>query len=286
VFEREADALLFPDASGDAPARLATCPASGAPQARVDCLLDLRYAGDEVARSDARDLYDTFGVLAGLDSDHMFNGGYRGVLHLVPELPVKGERKHLDWVLASMRDFDAFFRALEPGEAHVRYRWHPIAFKFMRSVNARTPSAYAADWQIGYNLSGSLHRSEGAVRETLFHEIFHLNDGGDVAWSRATLSETFDRIVATCGTSIPCLAAYTPNDVIVRGGTYYSFQPGNGVREYAAELATRYYKEHRALQKAQRVGRPFKCGPPENGRAWRAMVDAFFGGIDRVPPCG
>jgi hypothetical protein len=93
-------------------------------------------------------------------------------------------------------------------------------------------------------------------------------------------------VVAKCGTSITCLAPYSPNDVIVVGGTYYSFQPGNGVREYAAELATRYYKEHRALQKKQPLGRPFKCGPPENARAWKAMVDTFFAGIDQTPACG
>jgi hypothetical protein len=31
--------------------------------------------------------------------------------------------------------------------------------------------------------------------------------------------------------------------------------------------------------------RAFKCGPPENARAWRALVDEFFAGRDLVPAC-
>ena len=80
----------------------------------------------------------------------------------------------------------------------------------------------------------------------------------------------------------------SPNDTLVRGGTYYSFQPGNGVREYAAELGLRYYREQRA---ALAVGRPtskisrFKCGPPANARAWAVLRDELFAGVDVVPPC-
>jgi hypothetical protein len=31
--------------------------------------------------------------------------------------------------------------------------------------------------------------------------------------------------------------------------------------------------------------RAFKCGPPENARAWQAVVSEFFDGRDLVPPC-
>jgi hypothetical protein len=31
--------------------------------------------------------------------------------------------------------------------------------------------------------------------------------------------------------------------------------------------------------------RAFKCGPAENARAWKALVDEFFGGRDLVPDC-
>jgi hypothetical protein len=29
----------------------------------------------------------------------------------------------------------------------------------------------------------------------------------------------------------------------------------------------------------------FKCGPPENARAWQALVAEFFAGRDLVPAC-
>ena len=84
----------------------------------------------------------------------------------------------------------------------------------------------------------------------------------------------------------PVSRAILADDTIVRGGTYYSFQPGNGVGEYAAELALRYYREQRAALRALPRPRPFKCGPPENARAWALVRDELFGGIDVVPPCG
>ena len=86
-----------------------------------------------------------------------------------------------------------------------------------------------------------------------------------------------------------CLAPYAPNDTKVRAtGTYYAFQPNNGtgVHEYAAELAVRYFREHTQLRAVGKLDRPaFKCGPPENARAWQALVDEFFAGRDLVPPC-
>jgi hypothetical protein len=73
---------------------------------------------------------------------------------------------------------------------------------------------------------------------------------------------------------------------MVRGGTYYAFQPGNGVWEYAAELAIRYYREHRDLLAGKRAPKPpFKCGPAPNVEAWNKLVGEFFGGVDLLPPC-
>jgi hypothetical protein len=58
------------------------------------------------------------------------------------------------------------------------------------------------------------------------------------------------------------------------------------VGEYGADLARRYYNEQRAMLKKERLpAKPFKCGPPENAKAWKLMVDEFFGGVDLVPPC-
>ncbi len=157
----------------------------------------------------------------------------------------------------------------------------------MRLIGRRGwPASTKSSRLIAYHLDGSLHTSEDAVRETMFHEIFHLNDQARDDWSVRALGPIFDRIVAKCGTRAACLAPYAPNDTMVRGGTYYAFQPGNGVREYAAELAVRYYKEERAALRGERQPRArFKCGNAENKAAWDAFVAELFGGVDRAPPC-
>jgi hypothetical protein len=285
--------VLFTDRANVATAT-APCPSSLPSDARVRCLYDERYRGDSKAAGLAHELFVRWRIIAGVEIGHTMDGGYRGMIRIEPAVPISAERKHLEWVVTAMRDFDQFFAELEKqpgsGPARPRYRFKPITLRFMRSVAARTPSAYAHDWEVAYNLAGSLNTSADAVRETLFHEVFHLNDaarpppeGG--AWSFATLQRTYDAIVKKCGARTPCLAPYTPNDTMVRNGTYYSFQPGNDVREYAAELALRYYREQRAALRSLPRTKSFKCGPPENVRSWEAMRDEFFGGIDAVPPC-
>ncbi|WP_438043716.1 hypothetical protein [Sorangium sp. So ce128] len=291
----EAEAILFPgdaaahrdaiDACRRGNAGTAAAPSPG--HERIRCLLALRYQGDPQAATSATALFDQNGSVAGLEREHMMDGGYRGMLHLVPELPVRAERRHLEWTVSAIADFDAFVADLAAtASSPVRYRHRALALKYFRSVRARTPSAYASGWTVAYNLSGSLHRSADDVRETLFHELFHLNDGAHGGWSQAALSPIYDGIVARCGTRITCLTPYSPNETIVKGGTYYSFQPGNGVVEYAAELAIRYYREQRAALRGKRLAKaPFKCGPPENARAWSLLAGEFFGGADRVSPC-
>ncbi|MBX3216460.1 MAG: hypothetical protein KF850_30770, partial [Labilithrix sp.] len=238
--------VLFADRASPS-AAAAACPSSTPPDARVRCLFDQRYRGDTKAAGLAHELFVKWRVVAGVEVAHTMNGGYRGMIRLEPALPIGAERKHLEWIVSAMRDFDDSFAALDRRAAAAapgadpsaprpkRFRFEPITLRFMRSVAARTPSAYAHDWTVAWNLAGSLHRSADAVRETLLHEIFHLNDyahpppGGE-AWSPRALGATFDAVVKKCGTSIACLGPYSPNDTIVRGGTYYAFQPGNGVR--------------------------------------------------------
>ncbi len=61
------------------------------------------------------------------------------------------------------------------------------------------------------------------------------------------------------------------------------------MREYAAELALRYYREQRSILlglPGDPKARSFKCGPPENVRAWERMRDEYFSGVDVVPACG
>ncbi len=253
-------------------------------------MIALRYRDDGAAQAIALDLYARSGGVAGVERERQIDGGFRGEIRLVPELPVNGHRKHLAWVAAASADLDDLFRGLAArASAPIAYRYRPIAWKFLRSVGRTTPSAYAEGWAIGYNVSGSLHGSADAVRETLFHEIFHLNDEARGDWSRRVLGGLYDGIVARCGTKVPCLTPYAPSRTMVRGGTYYAFQPdnGDGAHEYAAELALRYYREQRAMLRGEpRILPAFKCGPEENGRAWALLVAEFFGGADLVPACG
>jgi hypothetical protein len=256
--------------------------------ARIACLIKTRYVSDTRAAEVAQDLYERTGDVAGLLPAETMEGGWRGTLHLIPALPVLEDRKHLEWVAGATRDYDAFFERLTQGQKSApSYVWRSYAFLFMRSVAARTPSAYSSRWTIAYNLAGSLNTSADAVRELLFHEIFHSNDTDRGDWAVRVLGTTFDSIIARCGTTIACLTPFTPTEMTVRGGTYYAFQPNNGaaVREYAAEIALRYYREQRAVLFDLPHPKRFKCGPKENASSWKLVVDEFFGGIDLTPPC-
>jgi len=281
----------------------ASCPSSLASEPRIRCLVDQRYAGDTKAAGLAHELWVKWKIVAGVEAPHTMDGGYRGMIKIEPAVPLNADRKHLEWIVAAMRDFDQFFDELHrvgadagsPPSAAKRYRFKPIMLRFMRSVAARTPSAYASDWTVAWNLNGSLHTSADAVRETLFHEMFHLNDYAHPSsdgspWSMPALGGIYNDIVKACGATTTCLTPFTPNGTMVRGGTYYSFQPGNDVREYAAELALRYYRDQRnRLRHPIPAEKPFKCtgpaGDPKNRRAWDLMRDEFFSGIDAVPAC-
>ncbi len=287
--------ILFADKTSSTPI-LAACPSSLPAEARVRCLYEQRYQGDTKAASLAHSLWVKWRIVAGVEVAHTMDGGYRGMIRLEPAVPAGADRKHLEWVAAAMSDFDVFFGELahrrgKGDHAEARpagpkpYRFRPITLRFMRSVGARTPAAYAHDWTVAYNFMGTLNISADAVRETMFHEIFHLNDAAHGEWSPKALGKIFDLVAKKCGVAIACLTPYTPNDTVVRGGTYYSFQPGNGVGEYAAELALRYYREQRAALRGLAKVKPFKCGPPQNAEAWTLMRDEFFDGVDAVPPC-
>ena len=285
--------MLYGTSSPSVPA----CPPSLPPDARIRCLYDDRLKADPKAASLAYEMLVKWKILVGTERAQTMDGGYRGILKLEPALPTGDYRKHLEWIAAAFRDFEQFFSELDTyAAAHPpptpsttkRYRWRPITLLFMKSINGHRPSAYAHAWTVAYNFEGSLNLNADAVRETFFHEMFHLNDFAHHTWSPGPLSPSFEFAVKKCGTSIPCLGPYTPNETIVRGGTYYAFQPGNGggVLEYGAELALRYYREQRAaLRNLTPKPKPFKCGPPENARSWEAMKTEFFGGIDAVPAC-
>ncbi|MBA2539590.1 MAG: hypothetical protein H0V17_08145 [Deltaproteobacteria bacterium] len=255
----------------------------------IPCLISAMYAKDPKARDLALALYRENGSVAGVGPEEIMDGGYRGKIKLVPELPLARYRKHLELVSYSTKSIDEFFAKLFDKQPAPAYRWRGIQLRFVRSVGKRTPSAYAMGWMFAYNVEGSLMTSAAGVRETYFHELFHSNDGAHNNWSGKALRADYDAIVKKCpGVTIKCLTPYAPNDTTVRGGTFYAFQQnnGDGVHEYAAELAVRYWEEHmEILAKGKLAKKPFKCGPPENGRSWKALVDEFFGGRDLTPAC-
>ncbi len=290
---QQAAAVLF---DGEVPAACAALLAGAtAPEqvtrAVVECMLGERYRKDHRARATALALYRQAGSVAGVGQAETMDGGYRGQIRLVPQLPTGAHRVHLTRVAAAMADFDRVLGELAVGaKVAPALRWRNLLVRFVRSVGKRTPSAYAADWTVTYNVAGSLLGSEEGVRDTLWHEIFHVNDEAHDDWSPRALGKDYDAIVARCSPALTraCLAPYAPGTTTVRGGTYYAFQQNNGttVHEYAAELALRYYREHRELRTKGKLSRPpFKCGAPENARAWRALVDEFFAGIDQTPAC-
>ncbi len=253
---------------------------------RTRCLIGQRYGGDRRAKKLALELYQRTGSVAGLEPERDFDGGYRGELYLVPHLPIGKDRVHLERTTRAMVQLADFFAGVEREAGHpAKYRFRDIGFRFFRSVKRRTPAAYAGGWEVAYNVRGTLNHSVPVVRNLLFHEIFHLNDQEAGHWSRYALGPIHARIVAKCESKAGCLSAYVPGWLKVRGGTYYAFMPGNGVEEYAAELAQNYLREQLKVAAGRTVPKPFKCGPPENAEAWKLLVDEFFAGVDRVPAC-
>jgi len=277
-----------PAASGDARAsQRATDPVLADGRAEIEAELDETFASDAAALKLAKELYARSGhIVSALPQAEDFDGGYRGVIRIVPQLPVGSERRHLEYVAAVLATYDEFFAALEQAAGKApRYRWRNLRLQFFKSVKRKTPAAFASNWTVSYNVNGTLNGSEKQVRDLMFHELFHLNDAEHGDWTGRTLAFTHAAIRARCGMKTECLAPYAPDPLIVRGGTYYSFMPGNGPEEYGADLALRYFREQREALAGRAVKKPFKCGPPENARGWGALVEEFFAGVDGVPAC-
>lgn len=268
----------------------------------IRCLLAERYVAKPKDRDALLAMYNDTGDVFGPGQADTMDGGYRGIIKLVPVEP-NSDAKHLRWVIAALRDYDDFFTQLaektrtdilsddRPPPTPYAYRWRDLMVRFVRSEKKRTPAAYALPWTVTYNIAGSLHRNADLVRETLFHEIFHMNDFTHGTWTAKTLRTDYDAIVAKCSKAkdrTKCFAPYAPGTTKVIGGTYYAFTTNNGdsVNEYGAELALRYYAEQREMLKRGKLSRKaFKCGPAENARAWDALVQEFFVGRDLVPAC-
>jgi len=255
---------------------------------RIRCRLDKRYASDRMANEQARTLFDRYSIVAGVGRNSRMDGGFRGIIELVPAWPTGRRTRLLGWVLGAHDRIERVLARTRAVAARpVAYEHRGVTYEFVRSVGRHTPSAYASEWTIGFNVEGSLHRNADAVTATLVHEILHLNDEQD-RFTMYALRPLHDSILARCRGASRCLATYAPTRVRVRGGTYYSFQPNNGdaVVEYGAEVASRWFDEHEELERTGRLrSPPFKCGAPENAEAYRRVANQFFGGVDLTPAC-
>lgn len=258
-------------------------------QGFVDCLLDARFRDDRDTYALVRRLYTEHGVVAGIEPvGVMDDGDYRGRVDLEPASPVGDKRIHLELILDAFSLLDTVFAEFaRRAPAPMRFVRKPNVIRFFETKTTTTPSAYAADGAIAYNLRGELWTSPESVFETLVHELFHLSDADRGYWSIATLKEHHDAIRARCGSDQSCLDRFAPHETKVDGGIYYAFHPTSDVREYAAELAARYVREQRERLLSSDVVNttPFKCQAVENEKVWRELAEEFFGGLDLTPPC-
>jgi len=278
--------LLCPDI-GHA-ACLRACPERAAPAAHAECLLSYRFGADPEALELARALARESSVLLGIDTRPRIEG-YRGEwVDLHPALPVGVDRHHLVWLKRGLDRFATFVDAVrERAGRPVRFEPRPRGFVFFRTATTSYPSAYCWEGFVGYNLEGPLHRTERDMSETLFHELFHLNDAREDRWSERALEPIYRAIVEQCGDDHACYGPFAPHDTVVSEGTFYAFDARTrDVREYAAELALRYFLEQeRQLAQRDEGGTPFKCLTRENRAAWELLAEAFFGGVDLTPEC-
>ncbi len=281
--------LLCPDV-GDQVC-LAACPATLPDADHIECLLQLRFGSEPETLALARALYFDKKTPIGVEM-HTSVDGYRGErVALFPALPVGEHRHHLEWLNAGLERFDAFFERLnERASRPIAFEPRPQGFVFFTTDGPSYPSAYCSDGLIAYNLLGPLHAERDEMHDTLFHELFHINDarhGQPSYWSVQKLDGLYQRILTRCADDHECLERYSPHPTIVPQGTFYAFDHRTGdVREYAAELALRYFREHEAVLAGTPLAQePFKCQSEENALSWREVVDEFFGGVDLIPEC-
>jgi hypothetical protein len=271
-----------------APATCASaCPSTLPARDHAECLIDYRFSHDAEALDLARALYARTGALPGVDTTES-HGTYGGEqIPTRPALPVGDDRQHLEWILASFDRYEEVFTALAAhATSPIDFRLRPEAFGFFRTDTPAYPSAWGQAGVVGYNLDGPLHTSARDVLETLFHELFHLNDERRGGWSASVLGDIFEQIVRHCRDDHECLGDFAPHDTLVPDGTYYPFdRKTRDVREYGAELALRWFREHEAIVQGTPLEPPFKCRSEENRVAWERIAQDFFGGLDLSRDC-
>jgi len=95
------------------------------------CALALRYGDDEASLELARTLFDSSGVVVGIETQPTVDAGYLGKLAISPAPPVGPYRHHLAWVVDSFRTVEATFSALVPQAPRpIMFRTRPHALRF------------------------------------------------------------------------------------------------------------------------------------------------------------
>ncbi|MBX3231707.1 MAG: hypothetical protein KIT84_23225 [Labilithrix sp.] len=253
----------------------------------ASCALELRYGDDAASLELARSLFDGSGVVVGVETSPTVEAGHLGELPISPAPPVGPYRRHLEWVVESFRSVEDTFAALAAKAPRpMMFRTRPYALRFYKTESRSFPSAWAIDGVVAYNVEGPLFQGRDGVAATLFHELFHLNDQGHGFWSVRALVDTYAAIRTQCGNDDACLAPYAPDETRVEGGTFYAFDERvDDVREYAADVALRWFREHEAALRGEPPEAPFRCATPENLTTWTLLVEEFFGATDLLPPC-
>ena len=214
------------------------------------------------------------------------DGGYRGKIHLVPQLPIGSYRNHIVWVSAAMTAFDEFFTALFKDHASTE-----LSLARPRvPVRALDQEAHAE--RVRDELDDRIQRRRLAADERDRRARDDVSRAVSPQRRRArrlvgedSRRPTTTRSSRSAGQSAGAGAVRAerhegPRD---RHLLRVPAEQRRAVHEYAAELAVRYFKEQTEMLAAGKLKPAFKCGPPENARAWQALVDEFFAGRDLVP---
>src|SRR5262249_43471830 len=160
-------------------------------------------------------LYSETGSLAGLLPEETTDDGHGGKVRLLPARPIGQNRDHLTWIVDAFRDYQRFLKGLS-AKGRVTFRDRPVHFRLFYSEKGGNPSALALKRNFGYTLFASFNVPAAAVRNTLSHEIFHLNDSRHEDWAARVIAPVFDGIVARCGQKNACLSPYSPTDTMIR----------------------------------------------------------------------
>jgi hypothetical protein len=278
--------LLCP-ADPSQPSACEPCLRHTSPVDAARCALDRVYGEDEEAGRLAHELLSLTGTIAGVEKQSTMDAAYLGAIPIAPVVPKGSYKHHLGWLRDALSTIETTFNELsQRAPSPMMFRTRPSGIRFYRTREKSYPSAYAENGIVGYNVEGPLHETPDSVLATLFHEVFHLNDEGHGRWSESMLASAYETIVQKCQDDHDCYTPLAPHDTTVPDGTYYAFDARTrDVREYAAEVALRYFLEHRKVTGGSSPEAPFKCAAPENEQTWRLIAEEFFGGLDLIPPC-